>query len=109
MGIIGPWFLAEQVRKWNLEQFKWDYKQTCQISWTNTKYFTDKEKTFDESRPFLHLFAEMWRVNNMNKNHFYKKGIYAKLLNRYEIYYLCEKLEFKPSFSFLSSIIKWVN
>ncbi|EIS7942898.1 hypothetical protein L0290_001671, partial [Campylobacter jejuni] len=84
-GVIGPWFLAKWVKEYDLEKYALDYKDTCQIPWKNARDFIDKKKTFDENRPCLHLFSEMWRVNEMNKNHFYKEGIYALLLEKYQI------------------------
>lgn len=84
-GVIGPWFLAKWVKEYDLERYALDYKDTCQIPWKNARDFIDKKKTFDENRPCLHLFSEMWRVNEMNKNHFYKEGIYALLLKKYQI------------------------
>lgn len=82
-GVIGPWFLAEQVEKWDLGKYKWDYKQTCQIPWYKVKNFIDKGQVFDEGRPCLHLFSEMWKTNKMNKNLFYKNGIYGSLCKGY--------------------------
>lgn len=110
-GVIGPWFLAEQVEKWDLGKYKWDYKQTCQIPWYKVKNFIDKGQVFDEGRPCLHLFSEMWRVNRMNKNTFYDNGIYSKLLNKHKIFDLCKKLDYKPHFSLFSLLkkIKWKN
>ncbi|HEF6131454.1 TPA: hypothetical protein R8N59_000240 [Campylobacter jejuni] len=97
-GVIGPWFLAEQVEKWNLGKYKWDYKQTCQIPWYKVKNFTDKGQVFDEGRPCLHLFSEMWRTYNLNKNHFYQHGIYGFLLQKYNIFTLCLKLNYNFNF-----------
>lgn len=92
-GVIGPWFLAEQVEKWNLGKYKWDYKQTCQIPWYKVKNFIDKGQVFDEGRPCLHLFSEMWRLNKMNKNYFYKGGVYNKLLVKYKIKMLIKQIK----------------
>ncbi|MCV3346541.1 glycosyltransferase [Campylobacter lari] len=97
-GIIGPWFLADCVKKCGLENFAWDYKRTCQISWCNAKNFLDNNASIDTSQPFLHLFSEMWRTHNLNKNFLYKKGIYGKLLKKHKIEDLIEKLDYQPSF-----------
>lgn len=84
-GIIGPWFLADHVKKCGLENFAWDYKRTCQISWCNVKNFLDNNTLIDTSQPFLHLFSEMWRLNNMEKNTFHPMGVYGQLLKKHEI------------------------
>ncbi|EAI9065372.1 hypothetical protein LZB68_06010 [Campylobacter lari] len=96
-GIIGPNFLAKEVSKYNLENYFWDYKKTCQVSHLQSKKFI-KEIHLDENQPFLHLFSEMWRIYNLNKNYFYKKGIYGKLLKKHKIEDLIEKLDYQPSF-----------
>ncbi|MBM0636721.1 hypothetical protein LNU06_03595 [Campylobacter sp. VicNov18] len=105
-GIIGPWFLAKQVKKHNLENFAWDYKQTCQIPWSKTKDFINKNAIFDATRPFMHLFAETWRANKMDKNYFYKEGIYANLLAKYQIYDLLDIIAYSKKNSFLRFIDK---
>lgn len=92
-GVIGPWFLAKWVKECDLEKYALDYKDTCQIPWKNVRDFIDKEKTFDENRPCLHLFSEMWRLNKMNKNYFYKGGIYNKLLVKYKIKMLIKQIK----------------
>ncbi|HBK6302524.1 TPA: hypothetical protein LM659_001543, partial [Campylobacter jejuni] len=110
-GVIGPWFLAKWVKECDLEKYALDYKDTCQIPWKNARDFIDKKKTFDENRPCLHLFSEMWRVNRINKNTFYDNGIYSKLLNKHKIFDLCKKLDYKPHFSLFSLLknFKWKN
>lgn len=97
-GIIGPWFLAEQVKIHNLEHFAWDYKDTCQIPWCNAKDFIKSKVEFDETKPFLHLYSEMWRSYALNKNHFYNNGIYGKLLKKHQIENLINELDFTFSF-----------
>lgn len=97
-GIIGPWFLAEQVKKWNLEQFKWDYRQTCQISWCNARKFLDNDTLIDTNQPFLHLFSEMWRLNNMEKNIFYQTGFYGQLLSKHQLEILYTQFFNQPTF-----------
>ncbi|WP_139452887.1 glycosyltransferase [Campylobacter armoricus] len=97
-GAIGPWFLANQVKKMGLESFAWDYKMTCQISYLEAKNFIDPNKNIDTTQPFLHLFSEIWNTYHINKNHFYKKGIYADLLKKHEIMDLTKKLDFEFSF-----------
>ncbi|EAI7225497.1 hypothetical protein I9114_00810 [Campylobacter jejuni] len=97
-GVIGPWFLAEQVEKWDLGKYKWDYKQTCQIPWYKVKNFIDKGQVFDEGRPCLHLFSEMWKTYDLNKNHFYQHGIYGFLLQKHNIFTLCLKLNYNFNF-----------
>ncbi|HEF7225703.1 TPA: hypothetical protein SAY82_001793, partial [Campylobacter jejuni] len=97
-GVIGPWFLAEQVEKWNLGKYKWDYKQTCQIPWYKVKNFIDKGQVFDAGRPCLHLFSEMWKTYDLNKNHFYQHGVYGFLLQKYNIFTLCLKLNYNFNF-----------
>ncbi|MFG5091995.1 glycosyltransferase [Campylobacter lari] len=81
-GVIGPWFLEDWVKKCNLEHFAWDYKKTCQISYLKAKNFIDSSKNIDTTQPFLHLFSEIWRTYKLNKNYFYKNGIYGKLLKK---------------------------
>nr|ABZ79881.1 unknown [Campylobacter jejuni] len=94
-GVIGPWFLAKWVKECGLEKHALDYKDTCQIPWKNARDFIDKKKTFDENRPCLHLFSEMWRSYKMNKNHFYlKETIYGQLLDRHKIQNLLNRLSF---------------
>lgn len=92
-GVIGPWFLTKWVKECDLEKYALDYKDTCQIPWKNVRDFIDKKKTFDENRPCLHLFSEMWRLNKMNKNYFYKGGIYNKLLVKYKIKMLIKQIK----------------
>nr|ABZ79890.1 unknown [Campylobacter jejuni] len=103
-GVIGPWFLAEQVEKWDLGKYKWDYKQTCQIPWYKVKNFIDKGQVFDEGRPCLHLFSEMWKTNKMNKNLFYKNGIYGSLLTKYYINDLLDTIDYPKRNFFLKCI-----
>ncbi|EMH3045823.1 hypothetical protein V6G57_000165 [Campylobacter jejuni] len=103
-GVIGPWFLAEQVEKWNLGKYKWDYKQTCQIPWHKVKNFIDKGQVFDEGRPCLHLFSEMWKTNKMNKNLIYKNGIYGSLLAKYYINDLLDAIDYPKRNFFLKCI-----
>ncbi len=97
-GIIGPWFLAEQVKKYNLENFAWNYKKTCQIPWCKTKDFLDEKRSIDSNQPFIHLFSETWNCQYMNKNHFHKSGIYSNLLEKHKINDLIKQLNFKFSF-----------
>lgn len=47
-GLIGPNFLAKEVQKYDFEEFIWDYKKTCQISWCKAKDFVKKSE-FDTS------------------------------------------------------------
>ncbi|KQK49808.1 hypothetical protein APV25_00325 [Campylobacter jejuni] len=103
-GVIGPWFLAEQVEKWDLGKYKWDYKQTCQIPWYKVKNFIDKGQVFDEGRPCLHLFSEMWKTNKMNKNLFYRNGIYGSLLTKYYINDLLDTIDYPKRNFFLKCI-----
>ncbi|EPU1614675.1 hypothetical protein ACVUUU_001672 [Campylobacter coli] len=85
-GVIGPSFLVKCVKESELEKYALDYKETCQIPWYCAKDFIDKEKTFDKNRLCLHLFSEMWRINNMEKNYIYENTtIYGKLLEIYNI------------------------
>jgi len=93
-GIIGPWFLADEVKKWNLEKYAWDYKQTCQISCFKIKDFISKRKKIDETRPFLHLFSDMWRAKKMDKNLLYKDGIYGSLLAKHHIDKLLNDIDY---------------
>ncbi|MCR8683866.1 glycosyltransferase [Campylobacter sp. LMG 17559] len=96
-GIIGPWFLADHVKKYGLENFAWDYKRTCQISWCNAKNFLDNNTSIDTNQPFLHLFSEMWRLNNMEKNTFHQMGVYGQLLKKHEIEKLYMQLHNQPA------------
>lgn len=96
-GIIGPWFLADHVKKCGLENFAWDYKRTCQISWCNAKNFLDNNTSIDTNQPFLHLFSEMWRLNNMEKNTFHQMGVYGQLLKKHEIEKLYMQLHNQPA------------
>ncbi|HEB9311429.1 TPA: hypothetical protein RZK23_000289 [Campylobacter coli] len=84
-GVIGPWFLADEVEKYNLQKYKWDYKQTCQIPYYKVKDFINKRKKIDETKPFIHLFSEMWKSKKMEKNLLYKDGIYGHLLTKHHI------------------------
>ncbi|MBZ7952521.1 hypothetical protein H2258_04050 [Campylobacter sp. RM9939] len=84
-GVIGPSFLAEWVKKNQLKKYAWDYKKTCQIPWLKAKDFIEKNDVLDTNQPFIHLFSEMWNTYEMNKNCFYKNGIYAYLLKKYSI------------------------
>lgn len=97
-GIIGPWFLAEQVKKYNLENYSWDYKKTCQIPWPKAKDFIKNNAIYDDKQPFLHLFSEMWNTYNINKNYFYKKGIYGQLLKKHNMQDLIKELDYKFTF-----------
>ncbi|RTJ58246.1 glycosyltransferase [Campylobacter jejuni] len=109
-GVIGPDFLAKWVKECRLEKHALDYKDTCQIPWSNARDFIDK-KTFDESRPCLHLFSEMWRNYKMNKNHFYKSCIYGFLLQKYNIFDLYLKLNYDFNFydKYYDKILSFIN
>lgn len=95
---LGPDFLAQEVKKYNLENYYWDYRKTCQIPWPKTKDFIKDNIIYDDKQPFLHLFSKMWRIYNLNKNHFYKKGIYEELLKKHDIQDLIKKLDYKFTF-----------
>lgn len=97
-GVIGPDFLAQEVKKYRLENFAWDYKRTCQIPWPKARDFIKDNIVYDDKQPFLHLFSEMWRIYNLNKNYFYKNGIYGELLKKHDIQDLIKKLNFKFAF-----------
>lgn len=98
-GIIGPNFLAQEVKKWELEKYAWDYKKTCQFSWYEVKNFTNDKIFIDNNQPFLHLFSEMWRVKHMKKDAMYNENsIYSILIKKYEIKNLLEQLDYKISF-----------
>ncbi|MCV3383757.1 hypothetical protein L8T82_07900, partial [Campylobacter sp. IFREMER_LSEM_CL292] len=92
-GVIGPWFLAEQVKKYSLQKYAWSFEKTCQISWMKARDFVNKLE-FDDSQPFLHLFAEMWRTWGLEKNFFYKDNIYGSLLKKYNIIQLSLELDY---------------
>lgn len=110
-GVIGLDFLAKWVKECDLEKYALDYKDTCQIPWKNARDFIDKKKTFDENRPCLHLFSEMWRLNKMNKNHFYKSCIYGFLLQKHNIFDLCLKLNYDFNFydKYYDKILLFIN
>lgn len=110
-GVIGPDFLAKWVKECDLEKHALDYKDTCQIPWKNARDFINKEKTFDENKPCLHLFSEMWRTYKMNKNHFYKSCIYGFLLQKHNIFDLCLKLNYDFNFydKYYDKILLFIN
>lgn len=91
-------FSGSSKKKYNLEYFSWDYKDTCQIPYLKVKYFINSKTKLDETKPFLHLFSEMWRSYALNKNHFYNNSIYGKLLKKHQIENLINKLDFTFSF-----------
>lgn len=70
---------------------------THQIPWCNVKDFIKKSE-FDKTQPFLHLYSEMWRSHKLNKNHFYKYGIYGELLKKHQIDILAKEIDFTFSF-----------
>lgn len=47
--------------------------------------------------PCLHLFTEMWRIYKMDKNYFYKQGVYATLLKKYDMKNFTKELNFKTN------------
>ncbi|EGG1139979.1 hypothetical protein IDD79_000729, partial [Campylobacter jejuni] len=106
-GVIGPWFLADHVKKCGLENFVWDYKRTCQIPWCNVKIFLDNT-SIDISQPFLHLFSEMWRLNNMEKNTFHQMGVYGQLLKKHEIEKLYNQINTCLKTSMLDNIASFL-
>ncbi|EHH0538187.1 hypothetical protein J7D62_001286 [Campylobacter lari] len=108
-GIIGPWFLADHVKKCGLENFAWDYKRTCQISWCNAKNFLDNNTSIDTNQPFLHLFSEMWRLNNMEKNTFHQMGVYGQLLKKHEIEKLYNQINTYLKTSMLDNILSFLT
>ncbi|EPP1573209.1 glycosyltransferase [Campylobacter lari] len=97
-GVIGPLFLTNLVEKMQLVDYTWDYKKTCQISWARSRDFVKNSITIDNNQPFLHLYSEMWRANDINKNHFYQKGIYGNLLKKYKIKNLIKQLDYNYGF-----------
>ena len=97
-GIIGPNFLAKQVKQSNLEKYSWDYQKTCQIPWEHTRDFLKTDR-FDNSQPFLHLFSEMWNIYGMNKNRFYDYGIYGNLLQKHNIKELVNAIDLTFNFT----------
>ncbi len=107
-GVIGPWFLADHVKKCGLENFVWDYKRTCQIPWCNVKIFLDNT-SIDISQPFLHLFSEMWRLNNMEKNTFHQMGVYGQLLKKHEIEKLYNQINTCLKTSMLDNIASFLT
>ncbi|WP_199768139.1 MULTISPECIES: hypothetical protein [unclassified Helicobacter] len=111
--IIGPSFLAKQVKQSNLERYNWDYRKTCQISWGRAKDFIKTHK-FDRSQPFLHLYSEMWNTYMMNRNYFYKNNIYGELLEKHEIKKLAHQINFNFTFkdklpNFLYHYLRWLQ
>ncbi|WP_257936061.1 hypothetical protein UPTC15629_1300 [Campylobacter lari] len=98
-GVIGPDFLAKEVSKYNLENYFWDYKKTCQISWFEANKFVLNNTYLDNSMFCLHLFSEMWRINHMKKDAIYFKGsIYSILIKKYNIEELTKQLNYKINF-----------
>ncbi|MBZ8004081.1 hypothetical protein [Campylobacter canadensis] len=97
-GIIGPNFLAQLVKENKLEDYAIDYKESCQVPYYEVFNFINKDKNIDENRLCLHLFSEMWKKEYLNKNYFYKSGIYASLLQKHNIKNLSIELGFKNSF-----------
>lgn len=80
-------------------------KKTCQILWERAKEFIQENVVLDANQPFIHLFSEMWRLYEMNKNYFYKNGIYAYLLKKYEIKNLTIRLKLKNYLNWFWMII----
>lgn len=96
-GIIGPSFLAKMCQNFSYEKYAQDYLFACQIPWSQSKKFIHKKADIDWNMPCLHLFTEMWRTYEMDKNCFYIQGIYATLLKKYDMKNFTKELNFKTN------------
>lgn len=93
-GVIGPRFLEKWCKELNLQDYALDYRKTCQIPWPRVRELISSRANIDEGEPCLHLFSERWRTDKLDKNYFYSKGIYAKLLHKHRIGELIQKLPY---------------
>ncbi|WP_410002920.1 glycosyltransferase [Campylobacter volucris] len=84
-GCIGPRFLSKWVKNLNLDICVLDYKKTCQVLWQDSRNFLSDNIYVDETQPFLHLFSQMWKKYNMDKENLNSSGIYGKLLRKYKV------------------------
>lgn len=53
MGHYRFFVFSGSSKKYNLEYFSWDYKDTCQIPYLKVKYFINSKTKLDETKPFF--------------------------------------------------------
>ena len=78
-GTIGPLLITESVLMNNLWKYVMDKDVFCPINWFDWESILERDFDFPQSYT-VHLWNEMWRRNNKDKNSEYSKScLYEKL------------------------------
>jgi len=89
-GEIGPRLFGESVKKYNLSAFVKPYQTFCPIGIADIQnIITPKMKINVEPTWFgIHLWNEIWRLKNFNKNKLHYGSFYHLLLKKYADKYI---------------------
>ena len=85
-GEVGPRLLTEAIKKFSLERFAKPHQAFCPIGFHTWEKVFDPKVTweFDETAYAIHLWNEMWRLAERDKNQRYSRNcLYEKLKNKY--------------------------
>ena len=85
-GETGPRLMGEAVRKYALEEFKKPHHVFCPLGFSEWRKVieADAAVALDESTYAIHLWNEMWRHTNQDKNAQYDRDcLYEQLKRRY--------------------------
>lgn len=85
-GEVGPRLMAEAVRRFSLERYAKPYQVFCPVGYRDWHQVLDPDIVwqFDEAIHAIHLWNEMWRRNQQDKNHRYHPDcLYEQLKRKY--------------------------
>lgn len=111
-GEIGPKLIQKAVNKFHMNSNVANPEKFCPIDYWNWNQLTDPiiDKHIPSDSKAIHLWNEMWRKNNIDKNsYFNEESIYEKLKKKYlEVNHLHEP-DFKINNDLVSIIIPCYN
>ncbi len=85
-GQIGPLLVEEAVNQFNLQDYVLPVETFCSINWYEAQFAVDPNYDFTDipNRPAIHLWNEVWRRNNIDKDgQFHPDCLYEKLKKEY--------------------------
>jgi mannosyltransferase OCH1-like enzyme len=85
-GETGPRLMAEAVKKYSLEKYKKSHHAFCPLGYSEWHKVLepDWDAVFDERTYAIHLWNEMWRAANQDKNaQYHRNCLYEQLKRRY--------------------------
>ncbi len=85
-GQIGPSLVSEAVKKFNLEKYVLPVDTFCSINWWDAHNAVNPNYNINGifNKPAIHLWNEVWRRRNIDKNGtFHTDSLYEKLKRKY--------------------------